>query len=226
MPNGGVHGTGTGEFDGPSGMVFDPDDNLFVVDHKNNRVQKYASDGQYLAAFGSQGNGEGEFNLPWGGAIDAEGALYVADWGNDRIQKFSSEGVYLAQYGISGSADGQFRRPSAVAVDEQGYIYVADWGNERVQVLGPDGGFMMKLRGEATLSKWADEYLESSVEEAEARARSDLEPEDLELFVDDPHEESSHIEKYFWAPVSIKCAPEGIVYVTPNPPKEGVGLAS
>ena len=210
----GVHGTGIGEFDGPSGMAFDGDDNLFVVDHKNNRVQKYTSDGRYLTEFGSKGDGDGEFNLPWGMAIDAKGDLYVADWGNDRVQRFSSEGEYLAQYGSSGSADGQFRRPSAVAVDEDGHIYVADWGNERVQVLGPDGGFVTKLRGEATLSKWAEEYLESSVQEAEARARSDLEPEDLEFFVDDPHEESSHIEKYFWAPVSIKCTQDGVIYVT------------
>ena len=50
-------------------------------------------------------------------------------------------------------------RPSSVAVDPEGYIYIADWGNERVQVLGPDGSFQLLLRGQATLSKWAAEYL-------------------------------------------------------------------
>ena len=208
----GKQGAAPGEFDGPSGMAFDRADNLFVVDHKNNRVQKYTKDGRYLSGFGSEGHGDGEFNLPWGMTIDAKGELYVADWRNDRIQRFSPEGEYLAQYGSSGRGDGQFSRPSGVAVDEDGYMYVADWGNERVQVLDPEGGFVMKLRGQATLSKWAEDFLNTNVEEAEARAKSDLEP-DMEFFVDEPHEESSHIEKYFWAPVSIKYVGEGIICV-------------
>jgi DNA-binding beta-propeller fold protein YncE len=208
----GAHGEDAGELDGPSGMAFDQDDNLFVVDHRNNRVQKYTKDGQYLAGFGSEGDGDGQFNLPWGMTIDAKGELYVADWRNDRIQKFSPEGEYLAQYGSSGRGDGQFSRLSGVAVDEDGYMYVADWGNERVQVLDPEGRFVIKLRGQATLSKWAEDFLNTNVEEAEARAKSNLEP-DMEFFVDEPHEESAHIEKHFWAPVSIKYAGEGIIYV-------------
>ena len=40
-----------------------------------------------------------------------------------------------------------------------------------------------------------------------------MEPE-IEFFVDDPHEVSSHIEKYFWAPTSIKLDDEGRMYVT------------
>ena len=40
-----------------------------------------------------------------------------------------------------------------------------------------------------------------------------MEP-DIEFFNDDPHEESSHIEKYFWAPTSVKLDSEGRLYVT------------
>ena len=116
-------------------------------------------------------------------------------------------------FGSTGDADGQLHRPSDVAVDEEGYIYVADWGNERVQVLDREGSYVLKLRGEATLSKWAEDYMNSNVEEANARAEADLEP-DMEFFVDNPHEESSHIEKYFWAPVSIKCDGVDKIYVT------------
>ena len=94
-----------------------------------------------------------------------------------------------------------------------GYIYVADWGNERVQILDSDGGFVQKLRGDATLSAWAANFLTINVEEGEARSRANLEPE-IEYFVDDPHEESSHIEKYFWSPVSVKLDRDGNLYVT------------
>ena len=209
----GVHGARPGELDSPSGLAFDRDDNLYVADHQNHRIQKFTKDGRFLLEFGSEGSGSGQFNLPWGVTVDAKGQVYVADWRNDRVQRFSPEGEFLGAYGTSGRGDGQLLRPSSVAVDGEGYMYVADWGNERVQVLDPEGGFVMKLRGEATLSKWADEFFDTNVEEAQARAAADLEP-DIELFGGDPHEESSHVEKLFWAPVSVKLDGDGTLYVT------------
>ena len=209
----GAAGPGAGQFDTPSGLAFDSQDNLFIADTYNHRVQKFTSDGRFLVGFGSHGNDAGRFNLPWGLAIDRNDDVYVADWGNDRIQKFSADGQFMAAYGTSGRGDGEFHRPSGVAVDADGYIYVADWGNERVQILNPDGDFVQKLRGEATLSAWAANFLAVNVEEGEARSRANLEPE-IEYFLDDPHEESSHIEKYFWSPVSVKLDREGKLYVT------------
>ena len=137
----------------------------------------------------------------------------MADWGNDCIQKFSPNGEFIATYGASGNGDGEFQGPASVVVDKEGYIYVADWGNERVQALDPEGRFVTKLRGQATLSKWAENFLRINAEEAEARGKANLEL-DLEYFVDEPHEESSHIEKYFWAPVSVNLDGAGTLYVT------------
>ncbi|MBQ11969.1 MAG: hypothetical protein CMJ45_10500 [Planctomyces sp.] len=209
----GAHGSGEGELDTPSGIAFDDQDNLFVSDTYNHRIQRFTPDGRFLSSFGTHGQGSGELNLPWGVTLDTNSDVYVADWGNDRIQKFSPQGEYLASYGASGIADGEFQRPSSVAVDGEGYIYVADWGNERVQVLDPQGGFVTKTRGEATISKWAANFLSVNAEEGAARARADLEPE-IEYFVDVPHEESSHIEKLFWSPVSVKLDKAGTLFVT------------
>ena len=55
--------------------------------------------------------------------------------------------------------------------------------------------------------------MSANTEEAEARARADLEPE-IDFFNEDPHEESSHIEKLFWSPVSVVLDDAGRVYVT------------
>ena len=209
----GTHGTAEGELDTPSGIAVDDQDNFYVSDAHNHRIQKFTAGGRFIMGFGSKGDGVEQLSTPWGVTLDAKGDVYVADWGNDSIQKFSPDGVHLAKYGSSGVGDGEFRRPSGVAVDGEGYIYVADWGNQRVQVLHPDGRFVMKLRGQATVSEWAAEFLESNVEEAAARGRANLEPE-IEYFVDDPHEESSHIEKYFWSPVSVKLDGAGALYVT------------
>ena len=209
----GVPGSGPGELDGPSGIALDGAEDLYVVDHQNNRIQKFTKDGLYLASFGGGGSADGQFNLPWGVAVAADRDVYVADWRNDRIQRFTGDGAFVARYGEFGRGNGQFRRPSSVAVDQEGFMYVADWGNERVQILDPDGRFIMKLRGQATLSKWAEDYFDTEQEELHLREAADLEPV-LESFAGDPHEESSHIEKYFWAPVTVKLDDENRLYVT------------
>ena len=209
----GTHGTQKGELDTPSGIAFDSQDDLYVADTYNHRIQKFTADGRFLLSFGSPDEGIGSLRLPWGVTVDANENVYVADWGNDRIQKFSPSGEYLATYGASGNGDGEFYRPSGVAVDNDGFIYVADWGNERVQVLDSEGGFVTGLRGQATLSKWAENFLSVNVEEGAARSRANLELE-IDYFVPDSHEESSHIEKYFWAPASVKLDSAGMLYVT------------
>ena len=209
----GTEGSEDGRLNGPSGIVCDGDDNLYVVEHLSNRIRKLAPDGRQLLSWGEEGAGDGQFNLPWGVGLDSVGNVYVTDWRNDRIQKFTAEGDHLATFGESGHGDGQFHRPSGVAVDSEGYVYVADWGNERVQVLAPDGGFVQMLRGEATLSKWAEEFYEANEDEKLARDQSILVPE-LSAKVDTPHEESARIEHYFWGPVSVKLDREDRLYVT------------
>ena len=210
----GTHGTGDGEFDRPAGIAFDNDDNLLVSDGLNNRVQRYTKDGRFLAAWGKMGNGEGELDMPWGIAVDSANTVYVADWRNDRVQKFDADGKHLATIGVAGQEDGELSRPAGVAVDDEGSIYVADWGNERVQIFAPDGSFVAKLRGEATLSKWATLYVESNVNYPEQRAAADMEP-DLDLVTYDAtlSEESASAEKYFWSPVSVKLDGRGGIYV-------------
>ena len=207
----GEQGAGEGQLDTPSGLAFDSSDNLYVADTYNNRVQKFTADGEFIQTIG--GDKPEGVSLPWGLAVDSHDNVYVADFGNDCIKKFSAGGDFLACFGGPGRGDGQFTKPASVAVDRDGYIYVADWGNERVQVLDADGNWVSTLRGEATLSEWASNFLSINREEASARATADLEM-DIDYVVDDPHEESSHIEKYFWCPSSVRLDSRGYLYVT------------
>lgn len=208
----GVMGIGEGEFDGPAGIAIDAEDNVYVVDQHNHRVQKYRHDGQFLLQWGDEGRGDGEFNLPWGACVDADGHVYIADWRNDRIQKFTADGAFVAAWGESGDGYSQFLRPSSVAVDAIGFIYVADWGNERVQVLGSDGSFHQELRGQATLSKWANEFFVSNPDEWETRKQSELIPE-LPDELNTPYYISSQTEPYFWGPVSVTVDCDNRLYV-------------
>jgi|AP95_1055475.scaffolds.fasta_scaffold08782_4 DNA-binding beta-propeller fold protein YncE len=209
----GKAGSADGELNGPAGIAVDSSGDLFIVDQHNSRVQKFTVDGKFISNWGSFGGGDGQFNLPWGAAVDADDNVYVADWRNDRIQKFDNDGKFLAAFGSSGDGEGQFMRPTSVAVDSEGFIYVADWGNERVQVLGPDGSFQLILKGEATISKWSEDYFASNPEEKAERDISNLVPE-LPAHLNTPYHISSQTEPYFWGPVSVSLDGKGRLYVT------------
>ena len=210
----GVQGKGEGQLDRPSGIAFDAEDNLLVADGLNHRIQRFTKDGRYLGGWGRQGRGDGEFDIPWGINLDQAGNVYVADWRNDRIQKFNADGEHMATWGISGQGDGQFRRPSSVAVDADGNVCVADWGNERMQMLDPDGRHLVTMWGEGTLSKWAMDYVLSSVGYLEQRQKADWNPP-LDLSPDDDayRHEAASIESRFWGLTSVRIDGEGSMHV-------------
>ncbi|MDA0676409.1 MAG: NHL repeat-containing protein [Chloroflexi bacterium] len=206
----GTAGDKPGHLSGPSGLAFNRDGDLMVVDHLNHRVQTFTMRGKYLGQFGAIGHRRSQFNLPWGIDVGPDGQIYVADWRNDRIQRFAPDGEFIDSFGGSGSADGKFNRPSDVAVGPDGYIYVADWMNQRVQVFDTNWKFKTKLRGQATLSPWATEYLDANQDEF--RARQSFQPV-IELDTTDPHEVSARIESYFWDPIAVQVDRKGRLYV-------------
>ena len=209
----GEGGSDLGKFDGPAGIAIDSQDNVYIADQQNGRVQKMTTDGALIAAWGEPGSGNGQFDLPWGVGVGPDDSVYVADWRNDRVQKFSPDGDYLQTIGSSGRGFGELSRPAGVAVDSDGVIAVADWGNERIQVFAPDGSPKTTLRGQATVSKWAEDYYSSNPEEWELRQISDLVPEDLPEHLQTPYHTSSQVEPYFWGPVAVRLDANDRMYV-------------
>ena len=145
----GETGAGPGQLNGPSGLAFDADNNLLVVDSRNDRVQRFTKEGQFLATWGSTGQGEGEFRRPWGITVDAAGDVYIADWSNNRVQKFTADGAYLMSFGTSPEEGGALDHPADVAVDSGGDVYVTDWANHRVQIYESSGDILTAIHGDA-----------------------------------------------------------------------------
>ena len=116
---------------------------------------------------------------------------------NDRVQRLTRDGRHLATIGTPW----QRRRRAEAAVrswrGSNGYVFVADWGNERVQVFTPEGQHFATLIGDAELSTWAREFLDS---------RQDL--RDQRALVDD-----MDVEKRFWGPTAVKIDAEGRILI-------------
>ena len=146
----GISGSKLGEINGPTGLVFNKENDLYVVDSKNNRIQLFSDTGEFIKTWGNEGNSYGEFSNPWGIYIDCEDNIYVADWGNDRVQKFNSEGNHLLTFGEGDDPAGKLSRPAHVAVDNDGDVYITDWGNQRVQIFESNGQILTSLYGDAT----------------------------------------------------------------------------
>ena len=212
VENWGKIGNAEGQLDGPSGLAIKPNGNILVVDQNNHRVQEFSKSGEYVNSWGSFGNETGQLNQPWGIAVGSDGSIYVADWGNDRIQRFDDSGSPISIYGGPNESEGSLHRPSKPAVDSDGFVYVSDWGNESVKIYSPEGEYIQSLRGEATLSKWAQEFLDANPDESSQRDISDLMPELPDHF-DTPYLISTQIESYFWGPSSVIVGEDSKLYV-------------
>lgn len=137
----GKDGKGDGEFHNPLAVAVDAQDNIYVADTDNNRIQKFDAKGRFLKKWGRPGRGNGEFNLPSGITVD-KGYVYVVDTDNHRVQKFTAEGEFVATWGQSGSREGEFYRPKGIDADQDGNVYVADCNNHRIQKFSPAGKFL------------------------------------------------------------------------------------
>ena len=122
VTNWGSYGTDNGQFSIPNGIAVDSLGNVYVADGRdeqyrtggNYRVQKFNSDGTFLATWGTYGSGNGQFSNPQGVAVDSSGNVYVTD-GRD-IYMYQSEGNYRVQKFYSNQAGSQLMVISATAI--------------------------------------------------------------------------------------------------------------
>ncbi len=74
----------------------DSEDNIFVLDMENCRIQKYDKNGEYLQTIGRQGQGPGEFQMPQFISpyihLDSDDTLYVSE--SRRIHAFDRKGDF------------------------------------------------------------------------------------------------------------------------------------
>ena len=92
--------TKPGLFFGPRAIAV-TEDEIYVVDTGNERVQVFAKDGTFRRAWGGKGSTPGQLIEPVGIALGPDGRVYVADSGNGRISVFTGEGEPLRQWPVA-----------------------------------------------------------------------------------------------------------------------------
>lgn len=146
----GATGTADGQFNSPHGIAVANDRSIYVTDGKNNRIQHFSAEGQFLNSWGtfaSLDNGEapgGTFNEPWGIAIGPDGSVYVTDTWNHRVQKFTADGKFMTMWGAAGTSVSEtaFWGPRGVAVNQAGQVFITDTGNSRVVIYDANGTYL------------------------------------------------------------------------------------
>jgi DNA-binding beta-propeller fold protein YncE len=149
----GATGIGDGEFIKRERFAVDSQDNLYVVDAGNQRVQKFDSDGNFISKWGKDGLGNGEFKDPTDIALDSQDNVYVVDAETDSIQKFDSDGNFISRWGPMGKGDGEFHHLFVIAADSNDHIYIVDHkaefgfkglGIDSIKKYDSDGNFISK----------------------------------------------------------------------------------
>ena len=149
-------GSGPGQFDTPHGIAVSPDDEIYVADRGNRRVQVFDPDGNYLREFVvdvpvdvtrgkivyGRENPNGTRGSLAPGAPDAlcmtpgpNPVLFIGDLYPSRIYKVSLDGKVLGVYGQPGRNLGEFGWIHGIACPSEDEIWVAELINWRVQKL-------------------------------------------------------------------------------------------
>ncbi len=129
-------GTGVGEWTLPHKLAVDAQENLYIIDRENKRLQVFDKNLNYLREIKNEWN-------PWDVHISrkgTEGVGFIADHLLERVHKFSlKDGKILATWGSQGLGPNQFDWVHGIVVDSKGAVYAADTYGQRIQKFVPAG---------------------------------------------------------------------------------------
>ncbi len=206
-----------GKLNEPNGLCIGPDDNVYVIDTWNSRVQIFSSNGGLKKVFASEDGFFGPREI----VADPKGFVFVADTGRHRIVKFDPKGLQVRAFGIKGDKPGQFNEPIGLALDQAGNLYVADRLNFRIQVFNSEGQYLREWH----VDGWAQEQVDMEPHLAMDSAKGLLYVTDgrgkkvFAYHVNDGSlaatlEKDSNGGNLFSTPIGVAVDKDGNVYVT------------
>ncbi len=153
-----------GTFYEPWGIAVDSDNNVYVADTWNHRIQKFDANGNFITQWGTFGQAENSSAF-WGPRdilVDSQDRIFVTDTGNKRIVIFDKDGNFLSSFGTAGLLAGEFDEPVGIALDGNGRAFVADTWNQRIQRFVPSGdGLTFTADHQWEISGWYGQSLDN-----------------------------------------------------------------
>jgi DNA-binding beta-propeller fold protein YncE len=135
----GSRGQGTGEFQHPIDIATNRDGEIYVVDRKQNKVQKFNKRSEIISSL----NPSSGFHHPLAVAVTPKEETVILDSGAHRLVLFDTFDNEIKSFGKPGSKPGQFSYPRDLMVDPaSGNYLIADYGNLRVQEISSKGKFL------------------------------------------------------------------------------------
>ena len=129
---------GKGEFNDPCGVTLH-DNQVYVCDTNNHRIQVFDLNLNFVRSIGSHGKGRGEFNEPYDVKLDTAGNIYVADLKNSRVQVLDNSGHFIRTLGDE--RERKLGYPSSLHIADK-YVYISDRGGNCIVVYETSGQFV------------------------------------------------------------------------------------
>ena len=138
-------GSNEGEFNGPFNISASSNQ-LFVVDSKNNRIQIFGSDGNFINQFTTNVN---SFSNPTPYDLKIyQNRIFILDKNDSSIQIFGSDGKFIKKFFINEKNSNS----SFVGIDvNKDLILIIDSGNDLILIFDLDGNLLMKFGNNGNL---------------------------------------------------------------------------
>lgn len=136
----GQEGNQKGQFIYPNAIAIDGDNNIYVGEIQNHRIQVFEPNGKYIRTI----SGTKE-NMITPLAITIHGSsLYISDR-TGQIIIMDLNGKVMSKFSKPGTKEGMLNYPNGLVVANDGRIFVSDTGNSRVQIFSPQGIYLQTL---------------------------------------------------------------------------------
>lgn len=130
----GSAGSNNGEFRFPATIAISRnDDEIYLVDVLNTRVQAFDMDGRFVVTVGSWGVTPGKLFRPKGVALMRDNSVLVSDSYLGVVQLYDSDTRFRAVLGVDGQI-ARFNTPTGLQVDDRNRVYIVETMANRVSV--------------------------------------------------------------------------------------------
>ncbi|KAI8493517.1 hypothetical protein Bbelb_289140 [Branchiostoma belcheri] len=130
-----------GKFNQVTGVAVSSNDEVFVSDKWNRRIQVFSMKVQAFRP-------EELMWLKWPAsvAVDKEGNIYITEQQTHNVLKYDKNGKYINCFGRKGDeSSNHLKSPVGICVDSLGRIIVADNGNNRVEMFTAEGEYIANI---------------------------------------------------------------------------------